>query len=82
MNYLIEFDIRAEIEYSEAIEWYEDQQIGLGNRFQDSVKKFIDAIDKNPLIYPNKKYDAREGKVEDFPYLIVYKIFPSKISSI
>lgn len=78
MNFVVEFDIRAETEYSKAIEWYEDQQPGLGSRFEESVQKLIRYIGDTPLIFPNKKYDTREGKIEDFPYLVVYKIFPAK----
>ena len=78
MNFIVEFDIRAETEYSDAIEWYEDQESGLGSRFEESVQKLLKHIEKNPLIFPNKRYNTREGKVEDFPYLIVYKVFPAK----
>jgi hypothetical protein len=78
MSFVIKFYRKAYQEYFEAYEWYEERQTGLGSRFENSVKKLVDAIDKNPLIFANKKFDTREGQIEDFPYLVVYKIFPAK----
>jgi plasmid stabilization system protein ParE len=48
--------------------------LGLGNRFEDALERQIENIAKSPLIYANRKVDTRESKMEDFPYLIVYKI--------
>ncbi|BAU55456.1 type II toxin-antitoxin system RelE/ParE family toxin [Mucilaginibacter gotjawali] len=78
MSFVIKFYRKAYREYFEAYKWYEERQPGLGDRFENSVKKLIDAIDKHPLIFANKAYDTREGKTEDFPYLVVYKIYPKK----
>jgi len=78
MSFVIRFYTRAYREYFKAYEWYEGQQLGLGDRFENSIKKLVDIVDEHPLIFPNKKYDTREGKTEDFPYLVVYKIFPRK----
>ena len=78
MIFDIEFDIKAEIEYIEAIVWYEKKSEGLGGRFENSVLQLVKSIAENPLIYPNKKLATRECKVHDFPYLVVYKIYPAK----
>jgi len=65
MSFVIKFYRKAYREYFEAYEWYEERQIGLGNRFENSVIKLVNAIDKNPLIFANKKYETREGKIEE-----------------
>ena len=78
MSFLVEFDPKAEKEYFDAWDWYENKLSGLGDRFGISVVQQIDSICKNPLIYPNKKSDYRECSIADFPYLIVYKILPAK----
>lgn len=78
MNFIVEFDPRAEDEYLGAIEWYGGRSEGLGERFVKCVNAQISRIAKNPLIYESKKYDTRECKVEDFPYLVVYKLYPEK----
>jgi hypothetical protein len=78
MAFIVEFDPIAEKEYFEAWDWYENELTGLGDRFGNSVSKQIEVISKSPLIYPNKKANSRECKIEDFPYLVVYKIYPAK----
>ena len=78
MSFSIKFYKKAYREYFAAYEWYEEQSPGLGDRFENEVERLIDNIAKYPLIYPNKKYDCRESKIEDFPYLIVYKMYPAK----
>jgi len=66
----------AEKEFFEAYNWYEERSLGLGKRFEGSVGKRIDDILINPESYPNKEVNVREATITDFPYLIVYKIFP------
>ena len=78
MEFSIEFDPKADKEYFEAWDWYEEQLTGLGDRFGDSVIRQIELISKAPLLYPSKKAQSRECKIEDFPFLIVYKIYAAK----
>lgn len=76
MSFTIRFSKKAEKEFSEAFEWYEERSDGLGYRFEASLHKMLDVVVNTPLIFAVKKYDARESKIEDFPYLVVYKIYP------
>jgi hypothetical protein len=63
---------KAQQEILTAWEWYEDKQVGLGDRFKDEFSKKIKAVAQNPLHYPLKgKY--REAQVDVFPFLIVFK---------
>jgi len=78
MSFNIELDPKAEAEYFDAWDWYENQTIGLGNRFGNSVLRLIAIIADNPLAYPNKKSNVRECKIDDFPYLVIYRIYLSK----
>jgi len=78
MSFNVEFDQKAELEYSDAFNFYEERTDGLGYRFKFSVLKQVSYIAKNPLHYPSKKYDFRECKIDDFPYLIVYKVYPKE----
>jgi len=78
MGFSIEFDPVADKEYFEAWDWYEEQLTGLGDRFGDSVVRHIELISKAPLAFPSKKAQSRECKIEDFPFLIVYKIYSAK----
>lgn len=78
MAVTIEFDPKAELEYSDAFVWYEEQSVDLGYRFKASMLRKIDYVIKNPQHFPVKKNGYRECKIDDFPYLIVYKEFPKK----
>ncbi|MDB5157552.1 MAG: Plasmid stabilization system protein [Mucilaginibacter sp.] len=78
MSYIVKYYPKAEIEYLEAFNWYEKELAGLGDRFESCVEKSISSIISKPLIYPNKKYNCRVCNVKDFPYIIVYKVYPKK----
>jgi len=80
MNAKIAISLRAYREYFEAYEWYESEQQGLGDRFEKSLSSLFELIIINPLLFPNKKMYTREGKIEDFPYLVVDKVYPAKQS--
>ena len=71
MNNLFILLPKAQFEIIEAWEWYEDKQMGLGDRFQEEVEKKIGTVVRNPLHYPVKgKY--RQAQTDVFPFLIVF----------
>jgi plasmid stabilization system protein ParE len=74
MAFIIKISDKAYREYYEAYEWYEEQLTGLGNRFENALERQIDIVAKNPLIYASRRLSIKESKIEEFPYLIVYKI--------
>jgi mRNA-degrading endonuclease RelE of RelBE toxin-antitoxin system len=78
MRYNIELLPKAEIEYKKAYRWYEEQLIGLGDRFETSVERKLNNISNNPLFYPNKGGKLRECKVDDFPFLIIFRVYSEK----
>lgn len=75
MNYTYKVHPLVLQDYNEGYEWYEEKQIGLGERFLNEVRRKIAEILKNPEVYSSKSKRAfREANVDYFPYLIVYKI--------
>ncbi|SDJ34414.1 Plasmid stabilization system protein ParE [Pedobacter sp. ok626] len=76
MSYNIRFLPAAESEYIKAYQWYEEHLEGLGDRFSRSVEKQIKLISKNPENYQIKERNCRESKIDVFPYIVVYKIYP------
>jgi plasmid stabilization system protein ParE len=78
MIYKIELLLRARLELLEAWEWYEDKQVGLGDRFTEQVYKCIRLIEKYPERYPEKKKNYMEAGVKIFPYLVIYRIHKRK----
>lgn len=74
MSYAVIIHPEAEKEYLDACNWYEQETIGLGQRFKAAVFKQLEQINKNPEAYSQKKGSYRESRTEVFPYVIVYTI--------
>jgi len=77
MVYKIRLISKARKELSEAREWYEEKQLGLGDRFVEEVFNKTERVQNNPLHYPLKN-GFREVSIDSFPFLIVYKILKTK----
>ncbi|NGM61256.1 type II toxin-antitoxin system RelE/ParE family toxin [Sphingobacterium sp. SGG-5] len=79
MNYRLVILLQAQKEMADAVDWYEEQQIGLGERFIVFVEGFLRRIVQNPLHFPEKKTPFREAYVKDFPYLIIYRVYNDEV---
>jgi plasmid stabilization system protein ParE len=66
----------AEAEVEEAYRWYEKQSAGLGTEFLRVVDAVMEAIRRQPELYPVKYKSARQVVVRRFPYCIYYIIQP------
>jgi plasmid stabilization system protein ParE len=66
----------AEAEVEEAYRWYEKQSAGLGREFLRMVDAALEAIRRQPELYPLKYKSARQVVVRRFPYCIYYIIQP------
>jgi plasmid stabilization system protein ParE len=64
----------AEAEVEEAYRWYEKQSAGLGTEFLRVVDAVMEAIRRQPELYPVKYKKARQVVVRRFPYCIYYII--------
>ena len=73
MSFTVDLLFKAHLEIFEGWKWFEEQEAGLGYRFEDEVFRKIQLIEANPFQYPLKK-KAREALTDTFPYLIVYRI--------
>ena len=67
---------RAKRELIDSREWYEDKQIGLGDRFMNEVFTKLRNLEEDPTkgLRRNKLY--YEAIVKTFPFLIIYRIEP------
>ena len=72
MNISFSFSAAAEKEVRESFNWYEEQSVGLGVRFTETIDNALISISKNPEAYKNRKENTREFVVKKFPYIIVY----------
>lgn len=61
MSYKIKLDPLAKNDIDDNIDWYNQQQPNLGNRFYKHVKETLGLIEQNPFSFPIKynEQDAR-----------------------
>lgn len=80
MTLLVEFLVAAEIEASQAIDWYEAQETGLGSVLRKSIEAAISSMQRNPLSCP-VVYGShvRRKLVGKFPYTVFYTVRPDHI---
>jgi len=65
----------AEIELSDSYDWYEEQQLGLGNRFYKEISYYLNLLESKPYLFPIRYAgDLRTVAINKFPYLIIYWI--------
>lgn len=79
MAYNIEIRPLAAMEIVEAYDWYELQREGLGSEFLEEINNFHDSLLRNPLSYSFYDEPVRQGKVNRFPYTVVYEVLDTAI---
>ena len=75
MRYKIEIRPLASIEIIEAYDWYESIKIGLGLDFLNELEVFYETLHRNPDTYSYFDRPVRQGKINRFPYIVVYEFF-------
>jgi toxin ParE1/3/4 len=68
---------RAVDDIQDGIDYYDDQLVGLGNKFENAVDKEFAALKKNPF-YQIRYNDIRCKPVMKFPYLIHFQVNEAK----
>ncbi|MEY4012049.1 MAG: hypothetical protein RIT22_1173 [Bacteroidota bacterium] len=74
MGWELKIDVDAFKDIQEAVEWYELQLKGLGQRYKIQTIKSINSLKKNPFVFSVKYNNIRCRKIEKFPFLIHYVI--------
>lgn len=69
----IRFYKAAEREFDEAVEYYERQVPGLGQRYREAVREALERIKQFPEAYAPLGKRTRRCLVAKFPYGIIYK---------
>lgn len=70
----VDFLESAEIEFYEAIAFYNLRRDGLGFEFKDEVKATIDRIKESPESWAPLSKRTRRCQTNRFPYGIIYQI--------
>jgi plasmid stabilization system protein ParE len=67
---------QAKDDLIEAVDWYDRQQLGLGDEFIEEILVVFDALEVNPLLHcrhhPTKNIRWRYPK--RFPYRVTYEV--------
>jgi toxin ParE1/3/4 len=79
MAYKLEIRPLAAMEVLEAYDWYELQREGLGAEFLDELEMFYTGILRNPTSYGFYDKAVRQGKMNRFPYVVVFEIFDESV---
>ncbi|MBA3829737.1 MAG: type II toxin-antitoxin system RelE/ParE family toxin [Taibaiella sp.] len=79
MAYKIELRPLAAFEIIEAYDWYEQQSPGLGAALLNELDIFYNTLLANPYIYSYYDKPVREGRLNRFPYQVVYEVFDTAI---
>ena len=76
MRWRVEFAPEVERDVTEAAEWYELRQPGLGARFVKEIIRVWDALANNPLLYCRRHAtkNIRWRYPECFPYRVIYEV--------
>jgi plasmid stabilization system protein ParE len=70
----------AEQDITEAYDWYQERELGLGEEFLRCIDASIQTIERNPEIYVFVHKNYRRALVRRFPYAIFYEYVEEKIT--
>ena len=62
-----------------AFDWYEEQQLGLGELFLMELENGYDKLETWPLSFAKIKTNYRQFVMRTFPYVIVYEILNNSV---
>jgi hypothetical protein len=79
MAYKLEIQPLATMEVIDAYDWYELQREGLGAEFLDELETFYSSVLRNPTSYGFYDKAVRQGKMNRFPYVVVFEIFDESV---
>ncbi len=68
MSYRVVVRRNAELDIVGAMNWYEEQRMGLGSDFYAQFSRTIERLADSPLIYPVVYREVRRAVLHRFPY--------------
>jgi toxin ParE1/3/4 len=73
MKFTLELDPRAIQDIQEAIDYYDEQVLGLGEKFEAYLSKYIKSLTKNPL-YQTRYDSIRCLPLKKYPFMIHFTV--------
>lgn len=74
-----EFHPEAKRELFDAVAYYDDIDLALGNRFIQEIEQTLDQIEQFPQAWASLSANSRRCRLTSFPYGVVYQIVPQGI---
>ena len=76
MSYRLQVRLAAEADVAEAAHWYDERQLGLGDKFVREVDQAIARVIENPLAFPVilRRHEVRRALTKRFPYRIFFSL--------
>lgn len=74
MNYRLHVVEEAIEETTEAYTWYEEKQVGLGERFLTELEEMFYHIQANPLAFKQNYRKVRIAILSTFPFMVIFTI--------
>ena len=75
----IYFTLLSQKEYQEAVYYYDDQNVIVGDEFITEVEEAIKLIVSFPSAWPLVHEQLRRYVLKRFPYIILYKFYGDRI---
>jgi len=73
------FRPEAVADVNSARRWYENQQVGLGRQFAQSLSATVRRVQGMPKMYLSVAQDVRRAKLRKFPYVVYYRFIRDTI---
>ena len=74
MSYAVVFRTEALQDITGAMDWYDEQQAGLAERFYAQLESKLEQVAEHPFLYSIRYAEVRCVVVDDFPYLMHYYV--------
>jgi toxin ParE1/3/4 len=70
----VRFKSPADLDYLQALEWYEERQRGLGREFDAELLALFERIKQNPELFQKETAVVRKARMPRFKYRIYFTV--------
>lgn len=79
MEFIVDIDPKALQEVQEAVDYYEDQQPGLGVRFEATLNGYLTKLETNPF-YRVRYENVHCLPMREFPYMLHFTVDENRMT--
>ncbi len=76
MTYRVVIEATAEVEFAEAVAFYESREPGLGLRFARAVRGVFQQVARDPERFPRVSRRTRKARIHSRPYAVYFALKP------